>query len=102
MDLSKYMYGIENYLDFTWRPHMTNAFTDTLSHSGREMLGGMSIKPSIDISSYTGKVTIVPSKETRPHSLRTKSHMKGGKHSRYNMGGRNSKQSRSTRYVKHA
>ena len=96
------MYGIENYLDFTWRPHMTNAFTDTLSHSGREMLGGMSVKPSIDISSYTGKVTIVPSKETRPHSLRTKSHMKGGKHSRYNMGGRNSKQSRSARYVKHA
>ena len=81
---------------------MTHAFTDTLSHSGREMLGGMSVKPSIDISSYTGTVTIVPSKETRPHSLRTKSHMKGGKHSRYNMGGRNAKQSRSARYVKHA
>ena len=46
--------------------------------------------------------TVLPMKETATHSLRTKSHMKGGKHSRYNMGGRNSKQSRSARYVKHA
>jgi hypothetical protein len=41
------------------------------------MLSGMTAKPSIDISSYTGKVTIVPARKTRKHSSRTKSHMVG-------------------------
>ena len=31
---------------------------------------------------------VLPMKETAKHSLRTKSHMKGGKHSYYNIGGK--------------
>ena len=31
--------------------------------------------------------TVLPMKETATHSLRTKSHMKGGKYSYYNIGG---------------
>ena len=48
--------------------------TAELSHSGRQMLGGMSVKPSIDISSYKGKVTVVPARKTKAHGLRSKSH----------------------------
>ena len=71
------------------------------------MLSGISPKPQND-ELYAAwlkkgnKPLILPMGETAKHSLRTKSHEKGGKHSRYNMGGRNSKQSRSARYVKHA
>jgi len=41
------------------------------------MLSGMTAKPSIDISGYKGKITVVPARKTRKHSLRTKSHNVG-------------------------
>ena len=34
------------------------------------------------------KITVIPMGETATHSLRTKSHMKGGKHSYFNIGGK--------------
>ena len=46
------------------------------------MLSGMTAKPSIDISSYKGKVTIVPPRKTRKHSLRSKSHNVGAGYAR--------------------
>ena len=33
------------------------------------------------------KITKIPSKFPKSHTTRTKSHMKGGKHSRFNIGG---------------
>jgi len=46
------------------------------------MLSGMTAKPSIDISSYKGKVTIVPARKVRKHTLRSKSHNVGGYYAR--------------------
>jgi hypothetical protein len=53
---------------------MKDPFTAPLTHSGRSYLSGMTCKPSIDISSYTGKVTVLPLKGEK-RRLRTKSHM---------------------------
>ena len=80
-----------------------------LSHSGKSMLSGMNVKPSAvtekEIEAFLaagGSITVCKPKRVRKHSLRSKSHQMGGKHSRYNKGGRNSKTSRSAYYVKHA
>ena len=80
-----------------------------LSHSGKSMLSGMNTKPSAvtqaEVDAFIangGEIKQIAPKKYRKHSLRSKSHQMGGKHSRYNMGGRNSKQSRSAYYVKHA
>ena len=88
---------------------MSDPFNDTLSHSGKMMLSGMNVKPSAvtqaEIDAFLakgGEIKQIKSKAVRKHSPRSKSHQMGGKHSRYNMGGRNSKKSRSAYYVKHA
>ena len=80
-----------------------------LSHSGKSMLSGMNVKPSAvtadEIAAFKkagGTVQILKPRKVKRHYNRTKSHRFGGKHSRFNMGGRNSKQSRSASYIKHA
>jgi len=56
------------------------------------LLSGMTPKPQND-ELYAAwlkkgnKPLILPMGETATHSLRTKSHMRGGKHSRFNIGG---------------
>ena len=46
------------------------------------MLSGMNVKPSIDISGYKGKITVVPARKVRKHTLRSKSHNVGGYYAR--------------------
>ena len=82
---------------------MTNPFTDPLSHTGNEMLSGMSTKPSAvtdkDMKKFLkagGKVQIIKPRARR-HSLRTKSHQKGGLGSRYLSGGTRNQSGRSRR-----
>ena len=60
------------------------------------MLSGMTPKPSAvseaEIAEFVkngGVIKIIKSRKVRKHSLRSKSHQMGGKHSRYNVGGKN-------------
>ena len=81
-----------------------------LSHSGKSMLSGMNVKPSAvsaeQIAAFEeagGTVQTLKPRNLKRHWNRTKSHRFGGKHSRFNMGGRNpSGSSRSASYTKHA
>ena len=88
---------------------MSDPFNDPLTHSGKMMLSGMNVKPAsvteAEVQAFLdngGVIKQIPPRKTRTPRNCTKSHMMGGKHSRYNMGGRNSKQSRSAAYAKHA
>ena len=69
---------------------------DPLSHSGKMMLSGMNVKPAsvteAEVQAFLdrgGEIKQIKSRKTRKHTTRTKSHMMGGKHSRYNVGGKN-------------
>ena len=81
-----------------------SAFTDSLSHSGREMLSGMSTKPSAvtpkEIEKFLkdgGVIQQIKPRTIRKHSLRSKSHQKGGVGSRYLSGGTRNQSGRSRR-----
>ena len=68
---------------------------DSLSHTGREMLSGMNVKPSAvtqaEVDAFLangGEIKQIKSRKTRKHTTRTKSHMKGGgRWGAYNVGG---------------
>ena len=75
---------------------MKNPFTDTLSHTGNSMLSGMTAKaPAVteaEIQAFLdsgGEIKQIKSRKTRKPRNCTKSHMMGGKHSSYNVGGKN-------------
>ena len=84
-------------------PYMKDPINDPLTHTGNEMLSGMSTKPSAvtdkDMKKFLkagGKVQIITSKKYRS-LLRTKSHMMGGVGSRYLGGGTRNQSGRSRR-----
>ena len=84
--------------------YMSDPINDPLSHTGNEMLSGMSTKPSAvtdkDMKKFLkagGKVQIIKPRKGRSHSLRTKSHQKGGVGSRYLSGGSRNQSGRSRR-----
>ena len=65
-----------------------------LSHSGKSMLSGMNVKPSAvtqaevdEFLANGGEIKRIASKKYRKHSLRSKSHQRGGLGSRYMSGG---------------
>lgn len=67
-----------------------------LSHSGKSMLSGMSVKPSAvsaeQIAAFEeagGTVQILKPRKVKRHWNRTKSHRFGGRFSEYNVGGAN-------------
>ena len=69
---------------------------DPLSHSGKMMLSGMNVKPAsvteAEVQAFLdsgGEIKQIKSRKTRKPRNCTKSHMMGGKHSRYNVGGKN-------------
>ena len=78
-----------------------SVFTKTLSHSGREMLSGMSTKPSAvtdkEMKRFLkagGEIKVIKPRKYR-HSLRTKTHQMGGIGSRYMSGGTRNQSGRS-------
>ena len=71
-------------------------FNDPLSHSGKMMLSGMTAKPAsvteAEVQAFLdsgGEIKQIKSRKTRKPRNCTKSHMMGGKHSSYNVGGKN-------------
>ena len=73
---------------------MSDPFNDPLTHSGNEMLSGMSTKPSAvtdeEMKKFLkdgGEIKVIKPRKVRKHSLRSKSHQKGGRWSSYNVGG---------------
>jgi hypothetical protein len=79
-----------------------SAFTDSLSHSGKEMLSGMSVKPSAvtdkEMKKFLkagGEIKVIKPRKVRSHSLRSKSHQMGGVGSRYMSGGTRNQSGRS-------
>jgi len=83
---------------------MSNPFTDDLTHSGKMMLSGMNVKPSAvtqaEIDAFLangGEIKKIKSKKCRKHSLRSKSHQRGGIGSRYLSGGTRNQSGRSRR-----
>ena len=84
--------------------YMSDPFNDPLSHTGNEMLSGMSTKPSsvteAEVQAFLdkgGEIKIIKPRKVRKHSLRSKSHQKGGLGSRYLSGGSRNQSGRSRR-----
>ncbi len=76
--------------------NLHTAMTAENSHSGKSLLSGMNTKDRTVLDSAVaeyladgGSITVVPAKKFRSHTSRTKSHNRGGRYSRYNVGGNN-------------
>ena len=83
---------------------MSDPFNDPLSHTGNEMLSGMSTKPAsvteAEVQAFLdngGEIKQIKSRKVRKHSPRSKSHQMGGVGSRYMSGGTRNQSGRSRR-----
>jgi hypothetical protein len=83
---------------------MSDPFNDPLSHTGNEMLSGMTARPAsvteAEIQAFLdngGEIKQIKPRKVRKHTTRTKSHMAGGVGSRYLGGGTRNLSGRSRR-----